>query len=278
MKILHNIIVPYEPVNILADIYYKEEHQGKLIVFCHGFKGFKDWGAWHLVAGAFAEAGFIFVKFNFSHNGLAEENTSEFTRLDLFRANNYSQEMADTERLIHWLYTSEFKTSTKLSFSELSILGHSRGGGIALLTAFENQRIAKVVTWASIANFDRFGTEDNIANWKAAGEKNFYNSRTKQDMKIAYQFYEDFDKNRKRFDLENACKAFAKPHLIIHGKGDESVGFSHAQRLKAWNPSAELFLIEEANHVFGAKHPYLENDLPKALQQAVKKSIEFLNS
>ena len=39
-----------------------------LIIFCHGFKGFKDWGPWNLVAEHFAKAGFFFIKFNFSHN------------------------------------------------------------------------------------------------------------------------------------------------------------------------------------------------------------------
>ncbi len=36
-----------------------------LVVFAHGYKGFKDWGAWHLVAQAFAEAGFDFLKLYF---------------------------------------------------------------------------------------------------------------------------------------------------------------------------------------------------------------------
>ena len=47
---------------ILADIYYQKQNNGKLILFCHGFKGFKDWGCWHTVAKAFAEAGFVFLK------------------------------------------------------------------------------------------------------------------------------------------------------------------------------------------------------------------------
>ena len=48
---------------ILYDVYYNEtEKPLPMVIFCHGYKGFKDWGAWHLVAEAFAEAGFCFVK------------------------------------------------------------------------------------------------------------------------------------------------------------------------------------------------------------------------
>jgi len=43
--------------------------QKPIIIFCHGYKGFKDWGAWNLMASKIAEAGFLFIKFNFSHNG-----------------------------------------------------------------------------------------------------------------------------------------------------------------------------------------------------------------
>ena len=52
---------------ILMDTFYKETNQPKpVLIFCHGYKGFKDWGAWNLMATAFANAGFFFVKFNFT--------------------------------------------------------------------------------------------------------------------------------------------------------------------------------------------------------------------
>ncbi|RZV60365.1 MAG: alpha/beta hydrolase, partial [Flavobacteriaceae bacterium] len=56
--------------SIIFDAFYQKTGLGKpLVIFCHGYKGFKDWGAWDLVANAFMEAGCFFVKFNFSHNG-----------------------------------------------------------------------------------------------------------------------------------------------------------------------------------------------------------------
>ena len=55
-----------------------------LIIFCHGYKGFKDWGAWNLMAEAFAKIGFCFIKFNFSHNGGTIEQPIDFPDLEAF--------------------------------------------------------------------------------------------------------------------------------------------------------------------------------------------------
>ncbi|MDV7398930.1 hypothetical protein RZS08_46410, partial [Arthrospira platensis SPKY1] len=41
------------------DLYWPEETEHcPLILFAHGFKGFKDWGHWSLIAETFARHGF----------------------------------------------------------------------------------------------------------------------------------------------------------------------------------------------------------------------------
>ena len=51
---------------IVYDVCFNQTQSPKpVIIFCHGYKGFKDWGAWQLVAETFANAGFFFLKFNF---------------------------------------------------------------------------------------------------------------------------------------------------------------------------------------------------------------------
>ena len=71
MKIIKNFSIEGKHQKpIVTDVFYNETHQPKkVVIFCHGYKGFKDWGAWNLMAEAFANAGFFFIKFNFSHNG-----------------------------------------------------------------------------------------------------------------------------------------------------------------------------------------------------------------
>ncbi len=275
MKIEFNLAIPNAPQNILADLYFPLKNNGKLVLFCHGFKGFKDWGAWHLVAEHFARKGFVFVKFNFSHNGIGEDNLGEFTRLDLFRKNNYSKEIADVQTVLNWL--DAYKPLEEFKINEYQIIGHSRGGGIAIASAAKDDRISKLATWASIANFDRFGSPEVLSAWQETGSRNFYNARTKQDMEIDYQFYEDYKAKEEQFNMKTLVENIQKPFLALHGTGDDSVGFSHAQRLKSWNPKVQLELIDNANHVFGAKHPYAEGLLPDDLQKVVDETVEFLH-
>ena len=65
-----------------------------LIVFSHGFKGFKDWGFNTYLPEYFASKGFAFIKFNFSHNGVSIDKSDVFDDLDSFGENNFTK--ADT--------------------------------------------------------------------------------------------------------------------------------------------------------------------------------------
>lgn len=70
---------------ILASVSYKSILNLKpVIIFSHGFKGFKDWGHFPIVAQWFAEKGLAFVRFNFSHNGTTPEQPCDFANLDNF--------------------------------------------------------------------------------------------------------------------------------------------------------------------------------------------------
>ncbi len=66
-----------------------------LVIFCHGYKGFKDWGPWNLIAKCFASRGYDFLKFNFSHNGGTIENPIDFPDTEAFAQNTYSKELED---------------------------------------------------------------------------------------------------------------------------------------------------------------------------------------
>ena len=108
-----------------------------LIIFCHGFKGFKDWGCWNLVSNYFCQRGFNFLKFNFSHNGTTVSNPSEITDFNAFRNNNYSIELQDIGRVINYVKSSK----SILNHNNLYLIGHSRGGGIACLATQNHPEI-----------------------------------------------------------------------------------------------------------------------------------------
>jgi len=269
MKENRNIVIKGKHEKpILIDVFYIESNQPKpIVIFSHGFKGFKDWGHFNIVARKFAEAGFVFVKFNFSHNGTTPDNPLEFVDLEAFGNNNYSKELDDLGCVIDWVENGKIGAS-------IYLLGHSRGGGITILKANEDDRIKKIVTWSAVSDFaSRFPEDDT--RFKKEGVVYVLNARTKQQMPLYYQFVEDFYQNKQRLDIPAAVKNLNIPQLIIHGTDDEAVPVEEAKRMKQWNPNAELLLIEKAGHTFGAKHPSPDEDLPVDAQRVVEASVDF---
>jgi len=262
---------------ILYDLYYKESASPiPLVIFCHGYKGFKDWGAWHLVADDFANAGFCFLKFNFSHNGGTVDQPIDFPDLDAFAENNFSHEMDDIDRVINSVHNANEDLTQRIS--DISIIGHSRGGGIVLIKAEEDSRIKKVVTWAAVSDFKlRFQENtENFEKWKETGVTYIENSRTKQQLPHNFQFYEDFKANENLFNIERAVKNLKVPFLIIHGDDDTTVSIKEAKALKAWNPNSRLEVIKNGDHVFGAQHPWIKSEIPEQLKKVVALTIDFL--
>tara|TARA_Y100001963_G_scaffold144949_1_gene217807 strand:+ start:251 stop:1093 length:843 start_codon:yes stop_codon:yes gene_type:complete len=263
---------------IVWDAFFNNNDNKKpLVIFCHGYKGFKDWGAWDLVAEAFMKANLFFVKFNFSHNGGTVEQPIDFPDLEAFAENNYSKELDDLDDIITFLTSEENEFLDQIDINNISVIGHSRGGGISILKTNEDQRIKKLITWASVSSFGkRTSTTGNLEQWKKDGVKYVLNGRTNQKMPHNFQFYLDFKANEQRLNIENAEKNITVPHLIIHAKDDPSVLYQEAINLNNWNPKSELFTIDNSNHVFDVKHPWKEKDMPDNLEKVVNKTIAFI--
>ena len=278
MQIKKNIILKRTNKKpILLDTFYSEDKTNQsVVVFCHGYKGFKDWGAWDLMAEHIAKAGFCFIKFNFSHNGGAIENPIDFPDLAAFGNNNYTKELDDLNDVLDWVQ-NHFKDNPHININQINLIGHSRGGGIAILKSLEDNRVTKLITLASVSDFgSRFGTEDEIQEWKENGVKYVLNGRTKQQMPHYYQFYEDFVANEKRLHIESATKQLEIPMLIIHGDNDTSVSLDEANTLHQWNPKSQLEIIAEADHVFNTSHPWDKETLSTELESVLKRIINFI--
>lgn len=263
---------------ILYDIYFQETNTQKpIIIFCHGYKGFKDWGAWDLVAEEFAKSGFFFLKFNFSHNGGTILQPIDFPDLEAFAQNNYTKELDDLDRILSYVSnTKEFeKEANTLA---INLIGHSRGGGIVLIKSQEDVRVKKVSIWAGVSDYkSRFNIGSSQFNeWKEKGRFFVTNGRTKQEMPHDWQFFEDFRANEKRLTIKTAVENLKKNLLIIHGTKDTTVAIEEAKKIHSWKTDSELFLIKNATHVFGASHPWNQDNLPEHLTKVIKKTSQFL--
>ncbi|QLE00971.1 alpha/beta hydrolase fold domain-containing protein [Galbibacter sp. BG1] len=278
MHIKRNIVLEgkhHRP--ILADIYLEENSTNlPLALFAHGYKGFKDWGYWDLVAKEFAKNGYCFVKFNFSHNGGTVDQPIDFPDLEAFALNNFTIELDDLDTVINWVSSDEFDFSESVDVKSITLIGHSRGGGIAAIKAAEDSRITKLVTWASVCDFKaRFADEEARAFWKNQGVIYMENSRTKQQMPHFYQFYEDFMANEERLTIKRAVQALSIPFLIVHGTEDPTVDLKEAKALHSWNANSKILVIDGADHVFGGQHPWEKLTLPEHMREVVATSIAF---
>jgi pimeloyl-ACP methyl ester carboxylesterase len=278
MHTIKNIVIAgADDKTIALDIFYKDGPPKPTVIYAHGFNGFKDWGAFDLIAAQFAEVGACFVKFNFSHNGTTPQSPEDFVDVEAFGNNNYTRELYDLQCVINWVTDANNPHSAAIDQTTIYLIGHSRGGGIVLLKGAEEGRIRAIATWASVSQCKTpWGDwpEDRIQKWKESGVEYYNNNRTKQQMPLYYQLYRDFQANRERLDILKAIEQLSIPVLVCHGTQDEAVPVANAQLLHGAANRAELFLVE-SDHVFGRKHPWTAENLPEAMQAVVSKTIQF---
>ena len=243
-----------------------------LVIFLHGFKGFKDWGHFNLIAKEFANNGIAFLKLNFSHNGTNSDNLIDFVDLEAFGNNNFSKEIQDLDDLLHFLSVTPNKFSS-INFNNTTLMGHSKGGATALIKGMEDNRIHKIITWNGVIYLkDRYAAE--LKEWKEKGVLLIENARTNQQMPIYYQLAEDVLKNIDRFDIPSKLKTTEKPTLAIHSKEDLTV--SANEPISVQNDFTKLELFEEGSHSFDGAHPYTEKTLPAISKKAIELSQRFI--
>ena len=259
--------------NMLADITYDiRNKQAPLVIFAHGFKGFKDWGTHNLVANYFAEHGFRFLKFNFSHNGTTPEHPLDFVDLEAFSDNTFSIELEDLKLVIDFAING----ANFMPVKTVSLIGHSMGGGISIIKAAEDERVAKLITWASVADFHNLWPEEAEAQWRLTNVLHFPNARTGQQMPVKATLLDDLDHHSKRLNILLAAAEVKQPWLIVHGDADPTVNVNQALQLNRKQPKSDLVIAPGANHTFNAHHPYFEDFLPASMEQVCEVSVGFL--
>lgn len=222
------------------------------VILMHGYKGFKDWGMFPVFADRLARAGFSAVSFNVSGSGA--DDAGNFVYPERFGHNTFTAELADLTAVVGALSTGMLGVAPP---SSIGLVGHSRGGGVAVLEAAGDARIRALVTWAAIASIHRWSDEER-RTWRADGKLDVVNSRTKQVLPLYLDALDEADRNPPALDIEAAAAGIDVPWLIVHGTKDEAVDLADAQALFTANGrlSTRLLVIDGAGHTFGAKHPF----------------------
>jgi uncharacterized protein len=236
-----------------------------LAVLVHGFKGFKDWGFFPWLAERLCNHGIAVCRFNMSRSGIGE-NPETFDRLDLFADDTYSTEISDLLKIV----SHAQQVCPRLP---LFLMGHSRGGGVALLAAEEIPSLRGVATWSTISTVDRW---DSAAKkqWRRDGYYDVENARTKQMMRMSTALLDDYEAHRDRLDILAAAARLRVPALVVHGENDESVPLAESTAIASRIGGATRVVIGNASHTYNAIHPLV--DVPFALSMAAEITAHFM--
>jgi pimeloyl-ACP methyl ester carboxylesterase len=241
-------------------------------VICHGFKGFKDWGMFPVLAVRLAQAGFTTVSFNFTGSGVGPDGES-FSEPLRFAHDTYSRQLVDLSLVVQGLTQATLVPELRPP-PRVGLLGHSRGGGIAVLEAARETGIRALVTWSAISTAGRWDSE-TVRRWRERGTLEVVNMRTGEVLPLTTDVLDDLaaDQPVGRLDIQAAARQVKVPWLILHGEIDESVAVAEATSLATANPLATLRIIPGAGHTFGARHPW-KGSTPE-LDQAMSATVEW---
>jgi len=252
-------------------------------VLVHGFKGFMHWAFFPELARRLAAAGFAVVSYNASHNGVSARPGDPEARFEIidddeaFERNTHGLEWEDLALVRAWTVAG---CAGQLEVERLGLYGHSRGGGIALLSAAQDPPDALVI-WAPIDDVDRIDAATKEV-WRRAGRLPIPNLRTGQVHHLGLEILDEFEADRARFDILAAAARVVCPSLVVHGTADDAVPVTTGERVAKVLPSGSLLAIEGANHAFGATHPLrptpdgmLHGHLERALGATVEHFVRW---
>ncbi len=225
-------------------------------VICHGFKGFMEWGFFPPLAELLSDRGFTVLRFNFSGSGM-QPGDQLVTDLDAFRRSTFSQELGEILNVL--AAAGKELAPGRVDRRRLALVGHSRGGGGAVLAAASEagQELAALVTWAAVSTFDRFG-EAAAESWQRGEVIEIENGRTGQKLPLGLDLWDDLQNHREVIDIMAAASRLRAPWLIVHGEEDPVVAAAEARQLaSAATGEHDLLVIPGADHTFGAKHPFV---------------------
>ena len=245
---------------VRGDLRYIDDGVPKpAVLVCHGFTAHKDWGPFPYFGRKLAERGLTTIVFNFSHNGIGSDSTA-FSEYDKFSRNTPGKELEDVQALLDAVTAGEFGDGI-IDARRIGMAGHSRGGGISILTAGNDERVGAVVAWSTVATFFRY-TKHQKDDWERRGyiQLRFGSARTllRDDLSVL----RDLEANKERYDLHRGAGRLKVPTLYLHGEADVIVRLGEAEGLyKLTDRSlSEFVLLQGAGHMYGAMHPFKETN------------------
>lgn len=236
-----------------------------VVVVCHGFKGYKDYGFLPALAQAAADWGFIAHRFNFSHSGMTNR-LETFERPDLFAKDTWGKQIHDL-MTVAGADAGGRLPGNEAHHGALPVfwLGHSRGGVTVLLTAgrvfaglaggYAGPRPSGLITLAAPSGA-QWLDESQRRVLRRQGYLESPSARTGQALRIGTEWLEEMEGDAAAFDVHSAIRKTSCPILIVHGEQDATVPVEAAYELvQAAGSKAQMRVIAGASHTFNAVNP-----------------------
>ena len=219
-----------------------------IVILCHGFKGYRNWGFFPYLGGRLAAAGIGALSIDFSFSGTID---GAVVRPDLFRRNTLKREHEDLALVLRSLRDNGLGGRLGEGLP-VGLFGHSRGGVSAFLCALEEDRVRALCTWATPDHPDHF-TARQKARWRERGEYDFADAGDGRRLALASGFLDDLEKNHDVYDLRRRSERLRVPHLIVHGQADIVVRADRARLLHEAEGGLreKKIVILSTGHAFG---------------------------
>jgi len=229
-----------------------------VVVFAHGFKGYKDYGFLPLLSRQLAASLPIVVhRFNFSHSGMTND-VDAFARPDLFEQDTWNKQVFDVGVLLDAAKNGSARHSP--NGAPVILMGHSRGGLSCLLAAGRRFRDEKTPYPDAIVTISTPRRTLNLAPeaMEMIHTQGYFispSARTGQSLRINETWLTEQEANPAGHDALALCEDIACPVLAAHGELDKTVLPQCAKDIASACPYGDSYLVSGANHVFNTPNP-----------------------
>ncbi len=220
-----------------------------IIILAHGFSTHKNSDTYTTISERLAKHKISSFRFDFYGHGESSGNFEDIT---------ISEAVDDVLQAIKYI--------KKLGYDRIGLIGSSFGGIASIIAASRSCDLFVLALKSPVSNYIEKENETKskmeLEEWKSKGYR-YYISGDGRELKLNYNFYEDFKNN----DGYIAAKKIRIPTLIVHGDEDDIVPYKQSVKTCKIISDCKLHTVKGANHRY---------EDPKHREEMFQKIVEFV--